>query len=235
MNNLPIKEWAVEDRPREKMLLKGASVLSDAELLAILIGSGTREETAVRLSQRILHSAGNNLDELGKRSIKELMNGFKGIGEAKAITIAAALELGRRRSLCEGRKAETITCSRDAYAIFYAMLCDLPHEEVWIALTNSASKVTDKVKISQGGISGSPVDIRLIMQAAVRSLASGIILCHNHPSGSTAPSCPDDQLTRRVYHATQLMGMTLLDHIIISGNTYYSYADNDRLVTMQTS
>ena len=211
------------------MLLKGASALSDAELIAILIGSGTREETAVQLSQRILHSAENNLNELGKRSVLELTAGFKGIGEAKAIAISAALELGRRRSACERVRKSVITGSYDIYAIFHPLLCDLPHEELWIALTNSSSVVAGKSKISQGGASGTFVDIRLIMQSAVQLLASGIILCHNHPSGSRKPSIDDDRITDRVDKAAKIMNMRLLDHIIIADNTYYSYADEGRL------
>ncbi|MDR2533954.1 MAG: DNA repair protein RadC [Tannerellaceae bacterium] len=211
------------------MLLKGASALSDAELLAILIGSGTREETAVQLSQRILHSTENNLNELGKRSVRELAASFKGIGEAKAIAISAALELGRRRSACERVRKNVIKCSHDIFAIFYPLLCDLPHEELWIALTNSSSVAVGKSKISQGGTSGTYVDIRLIMQAAIQALATGIIICHNHPSGNRCPSVNDDNFTSQVNKAAKIMNMRLLDHIIIADNTYYSYADEQRL------
>ena len=228
--HLPIKEWATEDRPREKMLLKGVSALSDAELLAILIGTGTRDETAVQLSQRILHSAGNNLNELGKRSVSELASSFKGIGEAKAITIAAALELGKRRSASERNRKDPITTSRDIHSIFAHHLCDLPHEELWIALTNAASVVVGKTKISKGGTTETTADVRIIMQAAVQALATGIILCHNHPSGSKAPSPCDDNLTKRVKAAAELMNMKLIDHLIIADNSYYSYADEGRLI-----
>ncbi|GHT33363.1 DNA repair protein [Bacteroidia bacterium] len=229
MNKLSIKEWAEEDRPREKMLLKGAVALSDAELLAILIGSGSRKESAVQLSQRILHSVNNNLNALGKCSIKELTSGFKGIGEAKAITIAAAMELGRRRGASERERTESITCSRDVHTLFYPLMCDLEHEEMWIALTNRAAKVIDKVKISQGGASETTVDIRLVMRPAIQSLASGIILCHNHPSGNLHPSPQDDAITRRIQSVAHLMGMTLLDHLILSDHSYYSYADEGRI------
>jgi DNA repair protein RadC len=229
MNKLPIKEWAAEDRPREKMLQKGASALSDAELLAILIGSGNRTESAVQLSRRLLHSVNNSLNALGKLSVSEMISGFKGIGEAKAISIAAALELARRRNGSERFRQESITCSKDVYTLFYPLLCDLAHEELWIALTNPAAKVIEKVKISQGGINETTADIRLILKAAIQSLACGIILCHNHPSGNARPSPQDDSLTRRVQASAQLMGISLSDHLILTDNSYYSYADEGRL------
>ncbi len=226
---LSIKEWAEEDRPREKMLQKGASALSDAELIAILIGSGNQEETAVQLSQRILHASGNNLNTLSKRSIKELTTNFKGIGEAKAITICAALELGKRRSSSEVPRQEQILTSENAFRLFHDQLCDLPHEELWIALTNTQNKVIRKVKVSQGGINQTAVDIRLILKAAVESLATGIILCHNHPSGNLRPSSQDDTLTEKVKQSARLMDIHVLDHIILSDKGYYSYADEGRL------
>jgi DNA repair protein RadC len=225
---LRIKEWAIEDRPREKMLLKGVSSLSDAELIAILIGSGNVNETAVQLSQRILNSVSNNLNALGKVPIKNLME-YKGIGEAKAITIAAALELGRRRSVSEPAKRESIRSSQDAFQAFYALLCDLPHEELWAAMTNPAGKIIDKVKISQGGIGETSADLRFIMKAAINTTCHGIILCHNHPSGNLQPSPQDDLLTSRLAKAATLMNIQLLDHIIICDKHYYSYADEGRL------
>jgi len=223
-----MKEWAEEDRPREKMLLKGVSSLSDAELIAILIGSGNNDETAVRLSQRILNNVSNNLNTLGKLSIKELMT-YKGIGEAKAVTIAAAMELGRRKTIAEPEKRATIQSSKDCFQLFYPILCDLPHEELWIALTNRRGKVIEKVKISQGGISGTNADLRLIMKSAINSACSGVIMCHNHPSGNLQPSAEDDALTSRLGRAVQLMDMQLLDHIIVCDKYYYSYADERRL------
>ncbi|MDR0749312.1 MAG: DNA repair protein RadC [Tannerellaceae bacterium] len=229
MKKLTIKDWAVEDRPREKMLLKGASSLSDAELLAILIGSGNSTESAVQLSQRILHFAGNNLNRLGKLTIKELTAEFKGIGEAKAVTIASALELGRRRNGSERPRQEKILCSKDAYLLFKPFICDLHHEELWIALTNQSGKVTGKMKVGQGGVSETSADIRLIMKAAINALASGIILCHNHPSGNLSPSRSDDTLTSRLQNAARLMDIKLLDHIIIADNSYYSYADEGKI------
>ncbi|MDR3194244.1 MAG: DNA repair protein RadC [Tannerella sp.] len=225
---LRIKEWAVEDRPREKMLLKGISALSDAELLAILIGSGNSSETAVQLSQRILNSISNNLNALGKMSIKELMT-FNGIGEARAITIAAAMELGRRRDVAEPLQRKSIRSSAQVYRLFHPLLCDLPYEECWIAMTGSSGKIIEKVKISQGGAGNAPVDMRLILKAAVNTLCSGLFLCHNHPSGNLQPSPQDDALTFRVEKAAQLLGFRLLDHVILSDNQYYSYADEGRL------
>ncbi|MDR2384471.1 MAG: DNA repair protein RadC [Tannerella sp.] len=221
---LRIKEWAVEDRPREKMLLKGISSLSDAELIAILIGSGNSKETAVRLSQRILNSVYNNLNALGKLTVKELMK-YKGIGEAKAVIITAAMELGRRKNISDPLERKTIRCSKDAFDIFYPLLCDLPHEELWVALTNSASKVIEKIKVSQGGLNGTSSDLRFVMKAAINTTCHGIILCHNHPSGNLQPSIQDDTLTRKLKETAKLLDIVLLDHIIISDKTYYSYAD----------
>jgi DNA repair protein RadC len=225
---LSIKKLAEEDRPREKMLLKGVSALSDAELIALLIRAGNMDETAIQLSQRILNSVSNNLNALGKLSVKELIE-YKGIGNAKAITIAAAMELGRRREATEPVKRESIRSSNDAFRLFYPFLCDIAHEELWIALTNRAGKVLEKIKISQGGSGETSADLRFIMKAAIYSTCHGIILCHNHPSGNTQPSPQDDILTERLGKAAQLMSMQLLDHIIISDKYYYSYADEGRL------
>lgn len=228
-NNLSIKNWAEEDRPREKMLQKGKSSLSDAELLAILIGSGNSEESAVKLSQRILYTVDNNLNALGKLSVKELISRFKGIGEAKAVSIVAALELGKRHGSSSQLQYNTIRCSKDAYLLLYPHLGDLPHEEVWIVLTNRAGRVIEKVKISQGGTSETSADLRLILKAAIHALASGIILFHNHPSGNLSPSKQDDLLTQRLKRSAKLMDITLLDHIIIGDKSYYSYADEGRM------
>ena len=227
---LSIKEWAEEDRPREKMLQKGASVLSDAELIAILIGSGNNEETAVQLSQRILHSVNNNLNTLGKRTNSELTSGIIGIGEAKAVTICAAMELGKRRETSEASPQDAIRSSKDSYLLFRTQLCDLPYEELWIALTNPLNKVIQKVKISQGGVNQTSVDIRLVLKAAINALASGIILCQNHPSGCLRPCTHDDALTERIQKAAKLMDIRILDHIILSDSGYYSYADEGRLI-----
>jgi DNA repair protein RadC len=232
MNNangrLSIKKLAAEDRPREKMLMNGVSSLSDAELIAILISSGNNEETAIQLSQRILNSVSNNLNTFGKLSVKEL-TAYKGIGRAKAVTIVAAMELGRRRGATEPVKRELIRSSNDAFLLFYPMLCDIPHEELWVAFTNYAAKVIEKKKISQGGLGESSVDLRLIMKEAINATCYGIILCHNHPSGNLQPSREDDLLTSRLKEAAKLMNIQLLDHIIISDKHYYSYADQGRL------
>jgi len=229
MKKLSIKSWAEEDRPREKMLRKGVSTLSDAELLAIILGSGNTTESAVELSQRILHSVDNNLNSLGKLSIKELTSGFKGVGEAKAVSIVAALELGKRRNSADIPQRNSIRSSKDAFLLLHPVLCDLPHEELWITLMNRAGKVIEKVKISQGGTGETSADIRLILKAAITGLASGIILFHNHPSGNLTPSAHDDLLTQRLQKSAKLMSISLLDHIIISDNQYYSYADEGRL------
>jgi len=225
---LRIKEWAAEDRPREKLLLKGASALSDAELLAILINSGNTEETVVQLAQRILNFVSNNLNALGKLSVKDLMS-FRGIGEARAVAIIAALELGRRKRATSAPERHVIRCSRDAFDLFYPQLCDLPYEEMWVALTNRAGKVMNKVKIGQGGVGSLQVDIQLIMKAAIETLSAGIVLCHNHPSGNTTPSAEDDRLTFKLIEAARIFNISILDHIILSDSTYYSYADEGRI------
>jgi len=226
---LSIKDWAEEDRPREKMLQKGVSSLSDAELLAILISSGNKKESAVQLSQRILHSVDNNLNTLGKLSVKELTDDFQGIGVAKAVAITAALELGKRRGVSKDLQRESIRSSKDAFSLLYPHLADIRHEELWIILTNRFGKVIEKKKISQGGTGETSADIRLILKTAIHALAAGIILFHNHPSGNLAPSSQDDQLTQRLRKAAKLMDISLLDHLIIADRRYYSYADEGRI------
>lgn len=227
--NLKIKDWAVEDRPREKILRKGLSSLSDAELLAILIGSGNKNETAVALAQRILNDAKNNLNELGKKSIAELQNNYLGIGEAKAITIAAALELGRRRSIADIPDRVKIKGSNDVFKLFNAQLSDLPHEEFWALYLSRSNKVISKKLISKGGISGTVTDIRLIIKEAIELLASGLIVCHNHPSGNMQASEADKQITKRLSEACKLFDIQLLDHLIIGDNQYFSFADESIL------
>jgi len=228
MDKLSIKQLAAEDRPREKMLLKGISALSDAELLALLIGSGNVQETAVQLSQRILNSVGNNLNTLGKLTVKDLMS-FNGIGSAKAITIAAALELGRRRKASDPAERPTIRCSKDAFEYFYPLLGDLPHEELWVALINTSARVIEKVQISKGGVGDTSADLRFILKAAITNTCHGIVLCHNHPSGSVKPSASDDALTQRLKSAAALLNIILVAHIIICDKNYYSYADEGKL------
>lgn len=230
MNNrkLNIKDWAEEDRPREKLMIQGVSSLSDSELLAILIGSGNKDETAVELAQRILHSEANNLNRLGKLSINELTR-FRGIGEAKAITIVAALELGKRRNTSEKEISPQVCHSKDIYNIMLPRLTDIPHEEVWILLLNQSNKIIKKYQVSKGGISSSTFDTRIVMKVAIDSLASSIILCHNHPSGNIKPSNEDDNITQKLKKACSIMDINLLDHVIIGEQNYYSYRDHDRI------
>ncbi len=223
-NNLKIKEWAVEDRPREKLLKKGIQSLSNAEIIALLIGSGTKNESAVDLSKRILKSVNNNLNELGKLDVNELTKN-KGIGEAKAITIIAALELGRRRKISEIIEKKKITQSNDVFEFFQPLLGDLPHEEFWILLLNRSNRIIEKKKISQGGVSGTVIDVKIILKHALENLASSIILCHNHPSGNKMPSKADDNITRKLVEGSTLLDIKVLDHIIIADTDYYSYAD----------
>lgn len=226
---LNINEWAVEDRPREKMMLHGVGALSDAELLAILIGSGNREETAVELMRRILASCHNDLNELGKMGLEELCT-FKGIGDAKAVAILAASELGKRRASAErSRERTTITSSKDIYAYFHPLLCDLSVEECWVLLLNQALKVIDRVRVSTGGLAGTAVDIRLVLREALIRRAPAIALCHNHPSGNTCPSNEDNRLTERLAKSAAVMYIRLIDHLVLTDGAYYSYADEGRI------
>lgn len=221
---LSIKEWAVEDRPREKMLVKGVRSLSEAELIAILIGSGNLEESAVEVSRRILASVNNNLNELGKKTIADLKK-FKGIGEVKAITIMAALELGRRRKESEPEERPKITTSGDAATIFKPLLSDLPHEEFWVLLLNRNNLVIDKFMVSQGGLAGTIIDVRIILKTALEKLACSMILCHNHPSGNLQPSDADKDITRKIREAGKQMDIPVLDHLIIGNDAYFSFSD----------
>lgn len=221
---LNIKSWAEEDRPREKLLFQGRGALSDAELLAILLRSGSRNESAVELSKRILALVGNNLNDLGKTDLSQLME-FKGVGEAKAITIVAALELGRRRKLVEVGKKAAINSSQDAYFQLFAQLSDLPNEEFWIILLNRRNQILEKRNISKGGVSGTVADAKLIFKPAIERLASGIILAHNHPSGNLTPSNADRQLTKKLIRAGQDLDINVLDHLIIGDDAYFSFKD----------
>ena len=225
---LTITQWAEEDRPREKMMFHGVSALSNAELLAILIGSGNTEESAVELMRKVLAGYGNNLNELGKASIDELCR-YKGIGPAKAITILAASELGKRRKEEKVEERVTILSSKDVYECFYPLMCDLPTEECWVLLLNQASKIIDKVKIGAGGLNATAVDVRCILREALLKRASAIALCHNHPSGSIRPSREDDRLTQQVNQASQCMNIRLVDHVILTDGAFYSYADEGRI------
>ncbi len=223
-NKLGIKSWAEEDRPREKLMEKGRHVLTEAELIAILIGSGSKDETAVELSKRILSSVGNNLNDLGKLGVGELVK-FKGIGEAKAISVMAALELGRRRKETEAVKRDKISISKDVFDIMKPILIDLPHEEFWLLILNRANRVLKKELISRGGVSGTVVDTKIIFKAAVENYASSIIICHNHPSGNLKPSEADMRITKNIKEAGKLMEIPLLDHLIITENGFYSFSD----------
>ncbi|NLD23684.1 MAG: DNA repair protein RadC [Bacteroidales bacterium] len=225
MSKLSIKQWAEEDRPREKLLLKGVSSLSDSELIAILIGSGNKEESAVELAKRILLESNNDLNILARLGVTDLVNYFKGIGDAKAITIIAALELGRRRKTSERTERRKITSSRIAYEEFVPLLTDLNHEETWVLLTDRSNKVVSTLQVSRGGISGTVVDIRLILREALNKYASGIFLGHNHPSENCRPSPQDQQITKKLKEAARWMDIVLLDHIIVCGDRYFSFAD----------
>ena len=225
LKNLPINFWAEDDRPREKMLLKGAYALSDAELLAILIATGTRELSAVDLGKKILALTGNQLNELGKLSIKDFKK-VKGIGEAKAITIAAALELGRRKKLDESKQAhQFITSSKQAADYFLPLLSDLKHEEFWVGYLNRRHKIIELKKVSEGGVAGTVADPKIIFKHAVELLASSIILAHNHPSGNLRPSEADKQLTKKLVQGGKMLDILVVDHLIISDQRFYSFAD----------
>jgi DNA repair protein RadC len=220
----PINQWAEDDRPREKMLLKGKSALSDSELLAILIGSGSRNESAVQLCQRILAATNNNLNQLGKLSVSKLME-FKGIGEAKAITIIAALELGRRRRLEEAIEVKKINSSKMVFEIMQPIIGELQHEEFWVLYLNNSNNVIHKSQLSKGGITGTIVDTRLIFKTALEQNATALILTHNHPSGKLVASDQDIQITKKLKLAAQQLDITILDHIIITETGFYSFND----------
>ena len=223
-----IKAWNEDDRPREKLLLKGKIALSDAELIAILIGSGNRQESAVALSQRLLNSVANNLGELGKVSPNWLMD-FKGVGEAKAVTIVAALELGRRRRSQEALERQKITSSASVYELLQPVIGDLPHEEFWGVYLNNGNKVLQTQQLSKGGITGTIVDIRLTLKTALQLGAVALILAHNHPSGTLKPSVSDKQLTKKIKTAGESLDIKILDHLIITEKAYFSFADEQLL------
>jgi DNA repair protein RadC len=219
-----IKDWALEDRPREKLLAKGITSLSNAELLAILIRSGGKDESAVDLARKILMAAGNNLRELGRLSVNDLVR-HKGMGPAKSVAIVAALELGRRRGKADLQDKMRIAGSQDVFLLFQPILGDLAHEEFWILLLNRANRVIDNIRISQGGISGTVIDVRIILKHALDRLASAMILCHNHPSGNLKPSEADKKITSKIGVSSRTMDLQLLDHLIIADNSYFSFSD----------
>jgi DNA repair protein RadC len=224
--NLSIRNWAVEDRPREKMMTKGIQSLSDSELIALLIGSGTKKVSAVELARQILNKAGNNLDKLGKFTPSDLKK-IRGIGQARATSIIAALELGRRRKMSESPESAKITGSADVFSLMHAALSDISHEEFWVLYLNRSNRVIECRRISQGGITGTVTDIRMILKMALENLATSLILCHNHPSGNLQPSEADINITRKLKESALLMDITMLDHIIVAGKRYFSFADEN--------
>ena len=224
IEKLSIKNWSEEDQPREKLMAKGRQVLSDAELLAILIGSGNRSESAIELCKRILNDSQNNINQLAKLSVNDLMK-YRGIGEAKAISIVAALELGRRRKSEAVLDKVQVTSSQHLYEYIKPVLEDLPHEEFWIVLLSRANKIIGKQLIGRGGISETTADIKLIFKKSIESLASAIILAHNHPSGNLKPSQSDLNLTKKIKDAAKLFDLSILDHLIIGDGNYYSFND----------
>jgi len=228
MEKLTIKSWAIDDRPREKLVAKGKSALSDAELIAILIGSGNREESAVALSKRMLQSVDGNINELAKLSVEKLTT-FKGIGEAKAISIITALELGKRRQLETAMEKPKITSSVAVFNLLQPIIGDLEHEEFWVLFLNNSNKVVAKNQISKGGLTATVVDVRLLFKRALELAAVAIIVCHNHPSGKLQPSDADQQLTQKINEAGTTLDIKLLDHLIITEKAYFSFADENLL------
>lgn len=227
--HLTIREWSEEDRPREKMLRKGTMALSDAELLAIMIGSGSKNESAVELAKRIMAACHYNINELARLTVPELCGKFKGIGEAKAITIVAALELGKRRKTKETTDKKKIGSSIDLFHLFEASVIDLDYEEFWIALLDGANKVIEVRKLTQGGSSQTVVDIPMLLKLALDKKAACLAVAHNHPSGQKFPSREDERVTRRVIAGCEAVGIRFLDHIIIAGGSYYSFCDEGKV------
>jgi DNA repair protein RadC len=223
-----IKNWSEGDQPREKLLKKGNDALSDAELIAILIGSGSLDKSAVELAREILDSCNNNLNSLGKKTVTELIK-HKGIGEAKAISIVAAMELGKRRKLEKAMEQKKITSSQIAFEYFQPLMEDLTHEEFHVMFLNRANIIIDSVRLSTGGTTGTVMDVKLIIKQALNRLAQGIIIAHNHPSGNKQPSKADCDITNKIKEASKIMDISLLDHIIIAGRDYYSFADNGQI------
>jgi len=223
-----IKNWSQDDQPREKLLYKGQAALSDAELVAILIGSGNRSESAVALTKRILASVDNNLSALGKLSIKQLMS-FNGIGEAKAVTIAAAMELGRRRRGEDSIVLDKITSSASVFEVMQPILGELPHEEFWIIYLNNSNTILQKLQLSKGGITGTLVDVRLTLKKALELGATALILVHNHPSGTLKPSVADKQITQKLKTGASSLDIKVLDHVIVTEQSYFSFADENEM------
>ncbi len=228
MEKLSIKKWAEDDRPREKLICKGIDSLSDVELLAILIGSGYKEVSAVDLAKHLLNTCGNNLNTLARYQLNDLLK-IKGIGTAKAVNILASLELGKRRQGEEVKQNSTIHSSKDVFNLMQMHLSDLKIEEFWVLYLSKSNAIIHKQKISQGGISATVVDVQVVMKTALDVMASGIILCHNHPSGNLQVSQADNQITEQIQKAANLFNIKVLDHIVIANQKYYSYADHQKI------
>ena len=222
--SINLKTWSVEDRPREKVIANGVQYLSDSELLAILLGSGTRNMTAVELARQVLHKSGNSLHDLGRQHISDLV-AIKGIGPAKAITLLAAIELGRRRDATQQTERIPVKSSETVFKLFHPILGDLDHEEFWLLMLNRANRVLGRFKVSQGGLSGTVIDTRIILKKALDNLASSIVVCHNHPSGNNQPSDADVKITEKLKKAAEMLEIKLLDHVIIADKSYFSFAD----------
>lgn len=228
-NSHALTTWAVEDRPREKVMANGVQYLSDSELLAILLGSGTKNMTAVELARLILKGAGNNLQQLGRLGIGDLVR-IKGVGPAKAITILAAMEMGRRRAGIQHPEKIPVKSSETVFSLFHPLMGDLEHEEFWLLMLNRANRVLGKYKVSQGGLSGTVIDTRIILKKALDNLASSIIVCHNHPSGNNQPSDADVKITEKLKKAAEMLEIKLLDHVIIADKSYFSFADEGLII-----
>lgn len=228
MDNSSIRNWAAEDRPREKMMEKGEQSLTNAELLAILIGSGTPKKSAVQLMKEVLDACGNRLSSLSRMSLEEL-TAFNGVGTAKALTIKAATEIGRRRALEKASDTCRIESAGDVYNMMRPMMQDLSHEEFWVLLLNNSARVIKKVRLSAGGLTQTAVDVRMILKEALIVEATNMVVCHNHPSGALFPSRDDENITRRIMSAAETMNIRLIDHVIVTDGQYYSFADNGKI------
>ena len=224
-----LKTWAVEERPREKVMANGIQFLSDSELLAILLGSGIRNMTAVELARHLLLSVDNSLHELGRQSLGDLLK-IRGVGPAKAITILAAMELGRRRAGIHHIEKTPVKSSRTVFELFHPLLGDLEHEEFWLLMLNRANRILGRYKVSQGGLAGTVIDTRIILKKALDNLATSIIVCHNHPSGNNQPSDADVKITEKLKKAAEMLEIKLLDHVIIADKSYFSFADEGLIV-----
>jgi DNA repair protein RadC len=228
MDNGSIKDWAVNERPREKKMERGEQALTDAELLAILIGSGTQKKSAVQLMKEVMDACDNRLSLLSKMTLEELM-AFNGIGEAKALTIKAAAEIGRRRALEKANDIDQITTAEDVYNMMHPLMRDLSHEEFWVLLLNNNARVIKRVRLSSGGLTQTAVDIRMILKEALIVEATNLVVCHNHPSGYIYPSKEDENITKKIMSASETMNIRLIDHVIVTDGQYYSFADNGKI------